>query len=138
MLTKLKRSWRSLRDAPPGERFTRYYRNHHDADRAWWKRALSFGVALLVIAVGIVALPAPGPGTLVLALGGALLGRELLPVARALDWVEVRLRRVLSWGKRSWKHASPLGRVGLAAIAIVVALALAATAGFAAYRMVRG
>lgn len=138
MFTKLKRSWRSLRDAPPGERFRRYYDDHNDADRPWWKRALSFGVALVVIAVGIVALPAPGPGTLVLALGGALLGRELLPVARALDWVEVRLRRLLSWGKRMWKHASPIGRVGLAVIAVVVALALAATAGFATYRMVRG
>ena len=71
---------------------------------------LSVGVGLLIVAIGIVGLPAPGPGFLIIALGGAFLARESHAVARAMDWLEVRLRRVLHWARSAWKHAAPLAR----------------------------
>jgi hypothetical protein len=52
------------------------------------------GTAL--IAVGLVMLVAPGPGILVVAIGGALLAEESLLAARALDWLEVKIRRTIS------------------------------------------
>jgi hypothetical protein len=43
-------------------------------------------------------MPLPGPGWPVVLLGAALLARESPRAARALDWVEARFRRLLSWG----------------------------------------
>lgn len=84
------------------------------------------GVA--IIAVGVIALPAPGPGTLVLAIGGALMARESLAVARALDWLEVKLRRAARWAGRLW-HGTPLWAkvvIGLAGAALVALVGVGA------------
>jgi hypothetical protein len=43
---------------------------------------------------GFILLFVPGPGLLLIAVGAALLARESLAVARALDWLEVRGRRL--------------------------------------------
>ena len=88
--------------------------------------------------MGIVALPAPGPGSLVIVLGAALLGRELRPVAKAFDWLELFLRRNWQRLRRTWKSASPAGRVGLTVIAGIVGLGVLAGAGLLAYRLLRG
>ena len=90
---------------------------------------LSVGLGLLIVAIGIVGLPAPGPGFLIIALGGALLARESRAVARAMDWLEVRLRRVFHWARSTWKHAAPLAK----ALLVVVGLGLAGMAGYLAY-----
>jgi len=136
MFTALKKSWRALRDAPPGERFLRYHRAHHEAGRPVWRRVLSVGIAVGVLIVGVVALPAPGPGTLVIILGLALLGRELRRVAKGLDWVETKLRGIVRWFTRTWRGTSLAGRVGLAAVVIVLALVILAPVAYAAYRVV--
>jgi uncharacterized protein (TIGR02611 family) len=94
MLTGLKRSWRSLKHARPGQRFQRYHDNRRDPDRPAWQRVAWIAAGVLIIAAGIVALPAPGPGSLVIVVGGAILGREFRPVAQAFDWLELRLRAV--------------------------------------------
>jgi uncharacterized protein (TIGR02611 family) len=138
MLAKLRRSWRSLKDAPAGERFRRYHRQHSDSGRPAWKRVAWIVGGVVVIAAGIIALPAPGPGTLVIVAGFALLGRELAVVARALDWLEATLRRGVAALRRTWRGASPMGRVGLAGLAGLLGLVLLAGAGWAAYRLVLG
>ena len=50
----------------------------------------------LLFALGLVMLVAPGPGILVVMVGGALLAEESLFMARALDWSEVKIRRAIS------------------------------------------
>ncbi len=57
------------------------------------------------MAAGLFFLPAPGPGFLILFAGAALLAEESLTAARALDWTEVRLRRLAKWGRRAWRAA---------------------------------
>jgi hypothetical protein len=49
-----------------------------------------------LIAAGLFMLVAPGPGLLVLVLGGALIAEESAPMARLLDAAEVRIRRAIS------------------------------------------
>jgi hypothetical protein len=73
---------------------------------------------VLLMAAGIFLMPAPGPGFIVVLLGGALLSEESMFVARALDRMEVWVRK-LSLAQR---------------IAIVLlAAALVAAAGWLGY-----
>lgn len=129
VLKSMKSAWRRLKEAEPGHRFQQEHEHHRGGERKRSARIISIGLGLLIIAIGIVALPAPGPGTLVIALGGALLARESHAVARAMDWAEVRLRRVLHWASSTWKHAAPLAK----ALVIVVGLGLAGLAGYLTY-----
>jgi uncharacterized protein (TIGR02611 family) len=129
VLKSMKSAWHRLKEAEPGHRFQQEYEHHKGGSRGKVSRVLSVGVGLLIVAIGIVGLPAPGPGMLVIALGGALLARESRAVARAMDWLEVRLRRVFHWARSAWKHAAPLAK----ALLVVVGLGLAGVAGYLAY-----
>ena len=53
-----------------------------------------FGVA--VILFGIFLLFVPGPGWLTIFVGAAMIAGESLTMARFLDWVEVKLRRIFT------------------------------------------
>ena len=96
MLEKLKARWRPLLEDKPGHRFqNRYERRHKERSSP---RAIRVGwtvLAVLLVLVGIVALPLPGPGLLVIAAGLALLAEESRTIARFLDHAEVWLRGVL-------------------------------------------
>lgn len=128
MFQGLKISARRFRESQPGARFQELYHLHQLTRRSPWVRWLLIMLGVAIIAVGLIALPAPGPGTLVLAIGGALMARESLAVARALDWLEVRLRRVGRWARRLW-HGTPLWAkvvIGLAGVALVALVGVGA------------
>jgi uncharacterized protein (TIGR02611 family) len=129
VLKSLKSAWHRLKEADPGHRFQAEYEHHRETRRGRLGRVLSVGAGVLIVAVGIVGLPAPGPGFLVIALGGALLARESRSVARVMDWGEVRLRRLLHWALSRWKRAAPPAK----ALLVVVGLGLAGLAGYLAY-----
>jgi uncharacterized protein (TIGR02611 family) len=129
VLKSMKSAWHRLKEAEPGHRFQQEYEHHRGSERTRFARIISVGVGLLIVAIGIVALPAPGPGFLVIALGGALLARESRVVARAMDWAEVQLRRVLGWARSAWKHAALPAK----ALFVVVGLGVAGLAGYLAY-----
>jgi hypothetical protein len=59
-------------------------------------RGLTILGGATLIAAGLVMLVAPGPGILVLVGGCAVVAEESLPMARFLDWAEVRIRRTIS------------------------------------------
>lgn len=90
--------------------------------RRGWVRPLWIIAALVIMALGVIALPAPGPGFLVIGVGIALLARESRFAARLADALELKARALLAWMKESWRRAStPLramvavGAAGLAA-----------------------
>lgn len=128
MFQGLKASARRFRASEPGARFQELYRSHQQRRRSPWVRWLLIVLGVAIIAVGLIALPAPGPGTLVLAAGGALLARESLAVAKGLDWLETRLRRAARWARRLW-HGTPLWAkvvIGLAGVALVALVGVGA------------
>ena len=129
MSSGLKATWQRLKQAAPGSRFQNEYHVHRETSRGKWSRVLSIAASVVIVAVGIVALPAPGPGFLVIAVGAALLARESLAIARAADWVELRLRDVIKWAHTWWKGAGWAARSAV----LVLALMVAGLAGYLAY-----
>ena len=95
MIRKLKEQWRELRKAPPGCRFRKRYERRKQERKTPLARIGWTVLAALLIAIGIVALPLPGPGTVVIAVGLALLAQESLIVAKLCDRLEVAIRRLM-------------------------------------------
>jgi hypothetical protein len=93
MIRKLKEQWRALRDAPPGRRFSLRYEHRAKKRETPAARIAWSALALLLVLAGIVALPLPGPGTVVIAVGLALLAQESLTVAKLCDRLELAIRK---------------------------------------------
>ncbi len=78
----------------------------------------------LVVALGILALPFPGPGWLIIFVGLAILSLEFAWAGRALDWLLIQVAAFQRWLK-----AAPTGIKVL--LGLGVALVLAAIAAWA-------
>jgi uncharacterized protein (TIGR02611 family) len=130
-LQQLRSEWHQLEKDPPGKRFQNRYRRKHD-ERGGKKNPLMLVVGAVVMAVGVFLMPAPGPGVIVVLLGGALLSEESLFVARALDRLEVWVREVVAAALRLWKRMSLPLRIAL----ILLAAALVAGIGWLGYSIV--
>jgi hypothetical protein len=86
-------------------------------------RIVRIVLAVVMFAVGVVLVFIPGPAILFFLLGGALLAAESLVVARAMDWLEVRIRAAWRWGKTRWDRL-PLGaKIAIAVAALVLGAA---------------
>ena len=131
MLEKLKQSWRDFEEGPPGERFQQRFKRHQQSRRGAFSKPLFITAGILITVVGVFFLPAPGPGTLILLIGAGLIAQEFLLAARALDWTELRVRKLAAWGLEVWRHTSLLMKVLL----MLSVMALVAAGGFAAYKL---
>ena len=100
---------------PPGRRF----RNHYYANQRTRRRGrilamvLRFFLSTVAAAIGFVLVFLPGPAIVFFVLAGALLAADWLPVARVLDWAEVRARWRWHCIKRLWRRLSRPTRVAL-------------------------
>ena len=94
-------------------------------------RIVMFSVALVALAIGVVLAVIPGPAIPFFLIAGGMLATESRTIARVMDWSEVRLRRILAWAKRRWRHLPMFGRV------VVVALfaCSSATMAYFSYRL---
>jgi hypothetical protein len=102
MLESIKQDWKSFKNAPPGERFKT---EHERIDRyPGWQRAVRAVAGILITLAGVVFLFIPGPGTLVMSFGVALLSGFWKPLARFMDRMEPRIREWLENRKRTF-HA---------------------------------
>lgn len=79
---------------PPGHRFRRRYFARHRPEARRLDGVLRIVGGAVLVVVGAVFCVLPGPGLPPLILGAALIAGESLPVARWLDSVEMRLRRI--------------------------------------------
>ena len=131
MLVNLKRQWRTLREAPPGTRFKRRYERRQKTGRSGLAKPLYLGAGVVIFLAGLVLLPAPGPGLIVVAIGATLMAQESYFVAWTLDWLELRARAMWKWGSRAWRHI-PLAVRGLLVASAVIAAGLA---GWGAYAL---
>jgi uncharacterized protein (TIGR02611 family) len=132
MFRKLKQEWAILARSAPGKRFQNRYHRRKNRRGSAIVRVLYLAVGITLFAFGLVLLLAPGPGFLVIFLGGAMIAEESLLVARALDWAELRLRALLAWMQRAWKKASGI----LKTLVVTAATVGAAAIGWLAYAIV--
>jgi hypothetical protein len=105
MWKKFKQTWRRLKAGKPGQRFQQEFTRRHRAGRSAIQKALLVIGGLLLMAAGFLLLFIPGPGLVFLCAGGFLIAQQSLVAARALDWCEVRLRKLLAWSLRAWRRS---------------------------------
>lgn len=112
MFAELKRNWASLKQGHPGSRFQDQHKRQRKVGETNVGRWLRIIAGTVIVLLGIFFLPAPGPGFIIIALGGALLAREFRFVARFLDAFEVRGRQVVKWAQRRWRQQAKARRAG--------------------------
>ena len=129
MLQEWKREWQAFEKAPAGQRFVRRYESRKREKRGRWKRLAKITLGMGLIVAGAIMLVIPGPGILVIGLGGALIAQEFRWAAAVMDWAEVRLRKVGRFAERFWKNAS----FALRTAVVLGTVILAGGAGYLAW-----
>jgi hypothetical protein len=119
-LAEVKQEWKHFRDDRPGERFSKHRERMKKKPRS--HNAVALGLGLLLVVGGGVLLFMPGPGSLLIGFGIAVIASHSQKLARLLDRAEPRARRAGGWVKRTWQRLSHPGKVG-----VVVGLAAVAT-----------
>jgi uncharacterized protein (TIGR02611 family) len=134
MLDGLRQEWKKIKEGKPGNRFRDRYCEAHREGRSGARKPLLMAAGVALLIVGIVLLPAPGPGMLVIAVGGVLVAEESYAAASILDWVDLRLCRLAIGAKKIWDGASLVARTAV----VVTAVALGAALAWGAYRICFG
>lgn len=132
MIEAAKRHWREFKESKPGNRFQdRYYRHKQSGHgRFSFRRIFNIVAGSVLVVFSTFFGWVPGPGLLTFFLGLAMIAGELLPVARFLDWTEVRLRKLARFVADVWR-GSLLGKVSVLTVAALCAAAIA----YAIYRL---
>ncbi len=135
MIGRTKESWRRFGASDPGHRFQERYRRQQESEGGWRDpKRLFFVVGGLAIAVASLVFGVlPGPGTLTFFVGLAMISGEFRPVARLLDWAEVRARKLGRWVGGVWRLSAAGKVLVISAAAIGVAAVL-----YVAYRLLFG
>jgi len=133
MIRSLKGNWEEFKESKPGERFKDRYRRRQQEPGHIVKRVVLVVLGSVLAVGSLLTAPLPGPGFATVFLGLAILGGELLPAARFLDWSEVRLRLLWQFVVGVWQ-AGPFGKVSIT----FVATFLAAGFFYVAYRLLFG
>ena len=93
MIERLKAGWRELRRGEPGRRFRdRHERRRLERPHGGARKWSAIAVGALIMLAGIVLLPLPGPGLVVIAAGALLIAEESRTAARTLDQIELKAR----------------------------------------------
>jgi hypothetical protein len=132
VLSGWKKQWKAFREARPGQRFEDRFERSREMrpSQSWFVRFLKPAAALVLLAGGIVLCFIPGPGLPLIVIGAGLLADESRIIARGMDWIEVRLRKLIKMAFRWWHGASLLAKEA----AIGVAMLLASAAAYGGYR----
>jgi Putative transmembrane protein (PGPGW) len=122
MIARTKQSWQEFKESKPGHRFRDRYRRRQESEHGWKDpRRLFYVVGGLLLALGSLAFGVlPGPGMLTFFVGVGMIAGEFRPVARLLDWTEVRAREFGRWVGGIWRSsgAGKLLVVSVAAICV--------------------
>jgi len=101
---EIESEWRRLRADNPGERFQNLHHRRQKKGCHLAQRIFTVAAGVLVIVVGLILVPGPGPGWTIAAAGCGLLGTEFLCVARWLDAAEVKIRSWLPQKSQGSSH----------------------------------
>jgi hypothetical protein len=86
-------SWRKFWRDRPGQRFTHRYQRLRGNGDGLASRVLRAAVGVVLVLLGLIFMPLPGPGFVPLLAGAAVLAGLSLRIATWLDRAEVRVRR---------------------------------------------
>jgi hypothetical protein len=125
VLEHLKENWRCIRTGRPGERFQRLYRIRQRSGGSRLRKVVVITTGTAIIGVGLFFLPAAGPGTPILLIGASIMAGESLFAARLFDWLEVKIRRLLSVAFRFWNEMPLVLRAVIALCAVILLGAIA-------------
>jgi hypothetical protein len=89
--------WRVFWRDRPGQRFARRYERRRELRGSVLRRVLRMAAGGVMIVVGVIFLPLPGPGFVPILFGAAMLAGESFRLSQLLDRTEARVRR---WLKR--------------------------------------
>ena len=125
--------WQLFREIEPGHRFQTRYNNHRQrrerGETSRYGKIFNLAGGPALILAGLAFLPTPGPSYIIIVIGSWMLAGEFLPLARFVDRLEVRLRKLGRWIKDRW--------VGSPAVAkVLVVLIFAAALGYGAYYLI--
>jgi uncharacterized protein (TIGR02611 family) len=132
--TRLKENLRCLKQGRAGSRFLDcfHYKQELRAKHGSIYRWTDISVGSFIVIFGLIMVPAPGPGWIIVFCGVALIAGEFERAANALDGGEITLRKVAAKIKRAWRRASTATKYGIS----VMGGALATAIGFGIYRVV--
>ncbi len=134
MIEQLQQSWREFKESKPGQRFKdRYRRRRQDKQGHIIWRIFLITIGAVIALGSLVLAPLPGPGWATVFIGLMILGGEVLPAARFLDWLEIWLRKLGRFIHKIWQ-ASVVGKI---TVSLVAALCVAAVA-YVAYLSLSG
>jgi hypothetical protein len=126
---KVKESSRRFKESKPGLRFQDHYHDRQQSNSGRYRLRVRifcvFGGSLIVVG-GIIAVPGPGPGWLIILLGSWMLAGELLFFARFIDRVEVNLRRLARRVVGIWTTSSALVKGLITLITLIILVCVAA------------
>lgn len=133
---RTRQEWQLFKESKPGQRFQdRYWRRRSNrSGRADTGTFINVGIGLAFMAAGAFMVIFPGPGWFTFFLGLGFFASEYRPIARFMDWGELRLRELIRWAWNFWANSSFTGRVFIVAALLVVTVALA----FGAYYLFFG
>jgi hypothetical protein len=124
MKEKARATWEEMKHDPPGKRFQKHYhRRHEEGEKKG--RGRHYLLVIGLVLVGVVLVFIPGPAVVLFALAAALLAEDSLRIAKALDWLEVRIRRLIARARGTWKRSGALARIAMALLALAIAGAVA-------------
>jgi uncharacterized protein (TIGR02611 family) len=125
MFEKIKQHFQALLGDAPGKRFQQqFWRNRQNRSHPFLKKVLFIGGGVIVIAAGILALPLPGPGTVIIIVGLGLLAQESLRLSKFLDWLEVKGRKIIDQSKNYWEKSSYAKKVVIIIFVTIITLAI--------------
>ncbi len=134
MIARAKRSWRNFKKSKPGDRFQvrYYYRKQRGTGRL--SRIFNIFLGSVLVIMSTLFGWAPGLGLVTLLIGLALIAGELFPVARFLDWSEVKLRKLARLAGKIWAGVPLVGRT----LIVLLVLVLVAALVYGAYSLLFG
>jgi uncharacterized protein (TIGR02611 family) len=124
-----------LKESRPGRRYQDHYhrrRRRFSSGRSVLRAIFGLVGGFLIVVVGIVAVPGPGPGWLIILLGLGMIAGESLSFARLIDRGEVRLRQMARWIVGVWVTSPTLVKVSIA----LTVLACTAALGYGIYYLI--
>jgi hypothetical protein len=132
VLKKLKQQWCDLKKGRPGHRFQdRYERNKQGrADESALSRWIQPVMGVVLFAAGVFFCVFPGPGLPLLLVGAMFLAERSRPMARMLDWSEIKVRMIIRRTKEWWCEASLIARNAVLVFGVLVV----AGAGYGAWQ----